>query len=405
MKSKFSESNIFIITIYTGYPYGMAAARRIHLLAKSLNFANVLTSVIHVDTAGNPLSAPKSPSGCYEGVMYEYACKKTKRPSSFISRRFTSVIGVFRTCSMILKGGIYHSLKSIIIYERSAFHALLFHLLARIVSVRVIYDVVEWPDTFQSMSYISTFNYKLYMTFCLRHASALIAISTYIEKQLKLRYKKTNIVRVPILEDFSETPKRNPIFGKIILSISARYVSEIVFALSGIHDVVLNFPQVQFTITGGIKQQDILELCRLNNIGKNTSWVSQSIKCVGYVSESKLMDLYNSSHGALVSLLSDDRSNSRLPTKIAAYSAKAIPIIVGDTSDVHLYFKDKVDSFLYKPGDIKELANSIMCLLQAKDMGLEIGLNGFKTGVNFFSFKAHSQLLASILIPKRQTDE
>jgi len=85
------------------------------------------------------------------------------------------------------------------------------------------------------------------------------------------------------------------------------------------------------------------------------------------------------------------------PTKLGEYLATGKPVIVTKVGDIPIYLKDKVSAFLVEPGNINEIAETIISICNDYDNALKVGNYGRELTKTVFSYKVQGLKLKEYL--------
>lgn len=396
------QSEVLIITIRTGFPNGMAATRRILLIAKALRSANIKAAVIHLDTS--EISEPfknNDVKGCFQGIPFLYASGKVDRGNSFISRQLLSIKGILTAFNLVLQCKYSGNLKAVIFYERNIFYLAPILLLCKIVGITFALDLVEWPTAMEvHQKMIGRISLRMYRILALRFADKITAISHFLfQKASEIHKGDVRVMYLPILGDYAEQSiLRKPVPGKFVISISSTYSEELVLVLKAFSRILSTYPNATLHITGGFSSKDLQAIITSNDLHTQAKLLFDSVKCRGYLNRSNLIELFATSCAGIVSLTDDLRSRSRMPTKIAEYTMHGIPLITGNIGDTKSIFKDGDNAFIYTPNDEISLAETMLRVLSKPKDTETVGRNGKSIAEKLFFFKKYSQPLSSFLL-------
>lgn len=394
-------ADVLIVTLRTGFPHGMAASRRILLIARALREGGLKPAVIHMNTSETSSAIRNTDvEGCFQSIPFRYACGTVTRSRSFLLRRFYTLKGFILTCLLIVRGGISRRLKSVIFYERSIFSLLPIMFLCKILKIVFTIDVVEWPVAMElDQDLIGRISLRLYRTIAIRSADRVTVISRFLlKKARKIRNTPGTVMYLPILGDPVMFPvHRQPVRGRFVISISSGYSRELALILEAFAKVRIRHPEAELHVTGGLGVDD---LHRLLNLDRPVMGGVAGVKCRGYLSRSDLMELFSTSCAAVVALEDDLRSLSRMPTKIADYTFNSTPLVIGDIGDISRTFSDGVNAFMYAPGDSTALAEALFRTLETREETERIGARGRDRALELFSFDNYSGELVDLLAGK-----
>lgn len=391
-----SSAQVVIVTIRTGFPFGMAAVRRILLIARALQAADVSTAVIHMNTTGKDHDFGNSKAfGVHCEVPYLYASGEVKRPSSFLKRRYCTFRGYLKMCLLVLSGAISGRLKALYFYERSFGSLVSLMTITKLFGVRFILDLVESPVAMErNASLYGRINLRLYRRFALKYADRVSVISsTLLDDVKEIRGGTSETLLLPILADeTSQNTLRKPIKGRFVLSLSPGYCEEIILVVDAFTRLSKDYKYAELCITGGLSKHQ-LERIIAKRVPSNAQYSLSHISCLGYIPQENLVDLYCSSSAAIVSLLDDARSSARMPTKIAEYANASLPIITGNIGDTSLYFEDQVSAIFYEPGNVNSLVDAMRLCMDSRLCEI-VGRNGKEVARRSFSYKAYATPLS-----------
>jgi len=397
-----TDPDVLIVTLRTGFPNGMAAAGRIHLIARALALGGARPFVLHMNTSETaPPHRNTEVSGTALGIPFEYAPGRVDRPASFLARRACTVRGFVRTCAVIVSGAASGSLRTVLFYERSIFSLLPLMLLCRGLRIRFALDLVEWPPAMEvGQNGIGRLSLKLYRRIALRAADRVTAISRFLEaRAVEIRGVPDGVLHLPILGDEGEIPVvRTPVPGRFVLSISGGYSRELGLALEAFAIAARELPHAELHITGGIDASRLDSLLGSGAAGGADRGILPRVRCRGYISRGDLRDLYAGCCAGVAVLGDDLRSWSRMPTKIAEYAFVGLPLVTAGIGDVAATFSDGESAFLYVPGDAGSLARAMLRAAGGDDAAERVGAAGRQAALDAFSFRRHSDRLTRFLL-------
>ena len=137
---------IFIIT-FEPFPVGMAATNRILSLAKGLaeNGASVKVICTHPPERSYEGAVNNVAQGTVERVDFEYPCGTTVRGETFLRRRRLTVKGIIRTLQILI--GSKNTGEPVVVmqYLRDPKYVLLYYFMSRLLRMRYVRDVSEYP--------------------------------------------------------------------------------------------------------------------------------------------------------------------------------------------------------------------------------------------------------------------
>lgn len=94
--------------------------------------------------------------------------------------------------------------------------------------------------------------------------------------------------------------------------------------------------------------------------------------------------------------LDDEISRISFPSKLPEYLAMGKPVVASSTSDAHKVITDRVDGYLFTPGDTASFL-SILHILEDERLRKHIGMAARETALSRFRWKSQSAILATRL--------
>ena len=397
------DHDILIITLRTGFPSGMAATRRVLLIARALQEGGANPAVIHMNTSET--SEPfrnHEVCGIYDGIPFEYACGRVDRPRSFLARRVRTFLGFLRTCRLVAEGAASGRLRAVLFYERSIFSLLPILMLCREQGINFALDLVEWPVAMEAnQGALGRLSLRLYRKVALPMADRITAISRFLlDRSREIRRSAETVMYLPVLAAPDGLPaERRPVPGRLVLSISGGYSRELTLVLEAFSLVVESHPEAELHITGGL---DEMNLSRIVGTGAEAATVSpealKRVRCRGYLPRDELLNLFSTGCAAVAALEDDLRSLSRMPTKIAEYTFSGLPLVAGSIGDVTETFVDGLTAFMYSPGDRDSLAGAMLRVLEDPERAEAVGIAGKRLALATFSYGNYSAELKPFLL-------
>lgn len=397
-----TDHDILIITLRTGFPSGMAATRRVLLIARALRAGGANPAVIHMNTSET--SAPfrnEDIQGTCDCIPFQYVCGRVDRPRSFLARRVCTLSGFLRTCRLIVEGATSGRLRAVLFYERSIFSLLPILLLCRELGVNFALDLVEWPVAMEAnQGALGRLSLRLYRRVALPMADRITAISSFLlDRSREIRRRPETVMHLPVLAAPDDLPaERRPVPGRLVLSISGGYSRELTLVLEAFSLVVVSHPEAELHITGGLGERDLAEIVGAGKGAAVSPEALERVRCRGYLPRKELLELFSTGCAAVAALEDDLRSLSRMPTKIAEYTFSGLPLVAGSIGDVTETFVDGETAFMYRPGDRGSLAGAMLRALEDPELAEQVGASGRRLALDTFSYRTYSAELKSFLL-------
>jgi glycosyltransferase involved in cell wall biosynthesis len=122
--------------------------------------------------------------------------------------------------------------------------------------------------------------------------------------------------------------------------------------------------------------------------------VADAVIMTGFVDDDQLAALYGSAGGLLLPLFDDDRSRTRMPTKLGGYLASGTPVITCDVGDLTLLLSHQHNAFIGPPDDEEVFAENMCAVLHDPVTARKIGAAGRRVCEAESHYEVHSTRLA-----------
>ncbi len=382
-----------------GFPYGVGNAPRILNVGKALLKAGVEFSVLHCGPS--PIAANKTASGVYEGIRYEYTTPTMKRPDNALMRFLLYVCCACLLVSRLIALRSERRRTTVYIFIQHGPTGLIAAAACKLLGIPVVQEVNEWwPGTGNAED--SRFTSWLYNGPMFSLATGAIVISSLIEERARAasqRLKRKLIVqRTPILVDINKfhTEKnirdsRNAETPQFVWCGGVDgYVKDIEFLIRALAQVFKTGMNCRLAIVGGASEnvrRRIMQYAKSHGLGG-------AVAIQGFVEEERLDEIYQPAAGLLLPLFDDDRSRTRMPTKLGGYLASGIPVITCAVGDLTELLSHGWNAYIGPPGDEAAFAQNMCSVLRDPATARKIGAAGRRACEAEIHYEAHSARLA-----------
>jgi glycosyltransferase involved in cell wall biosynthesis len=382
-----------------GFPYGAGDPPRIIYVGKALQKAGIGFRVLHCGPSA--IAANKATSGVHDGIRYDYTTFTTRRPTNRILRYLLYAWGMAVLIGRLVALFPERRRTSVYIYIQSGPIGVLAAAVSRILGISVVQEVNEWwPGT--GAPDASRFTDWLYRGPMFSLSTGTLVISTLIEERVRAaahRLKRPLIIqRTPILVDMADFHPMQPAVAQPNENIPqfvwcggvAAYPQDIDFMIRALARVVQSGVRCKLTIVGGAREdarRRVLEYARSCN-------VAESVVLTGFIDDDQLDALYQSSAALLLPLFDDDRSRTRMPTKLGGYLASGTPVITCNVGDLAHLLSHKQNAYIGPPGDERAFAENMCSVLRDRVAAREIGAAGRHLCEAEIHYEVHSARLA-----------
>jgi len=383
--------NVMNIAIYTSgdFPYGGAAENFVRQMALGLYKNNAQVEVIRLrgdsysrknDTPVRRSNYLFNKSFTNEALkFFELLCVIFFVPISLLYRK------IYKKDQIVLLYGIeYAYLVCPFIFWSKIFRIKCYRIITDSYMAKSLVPVWwKWPKYF-----FYAMQYKHFD----RHLNGVIVLSRYLYGLcIKNRVKKEKVMLIPHFIDLNLKNKKIPTndVEDIICFCGTPSIS------NGIIDLVQAFAIVskyrrntKLLIIGKIPGDVFPEIKKLND---------KSIHLTGYLKKDAIEPMMRSSSILVNPRQSGVWADAGFPTKLGEYFATKRPVVATRVGDLAYYFNDKEELVFAEPNNPRSLADAILFLLENKEKGNQIGLNGFNWASNNLDYIKNSQKLIEFL--------
>ena len=383
----------------SGFPFGAGDSPRIINVGKALQKAGIEFRVLHCGPS--PIAANKDTAGVYEGIRFEYTTFTTKRPANRLLRILLYAWGISSLMVRLIALFPERRRSSVYIYIQSGPIGVLAAALCRLLGIPVVQEVNEWwPGT--GTPDASRFTDWLYRGPMFSLSTGTLVISALIEERVRAaarRLKRPLIIqRTPILVDINEFHPHEPALASLDEGIPqfvwcggvAAYPQDIDFMIRALARVIQKGMKCQLTIVGGVREdarRRVTEYARAHG-------VADAVVLTGYIGDDQLDSLYRSAAALLLPLFDDDRSRTRMPTKLGGYLASATPVITCQVGDLTYLLSHERNAYIGPPGDELAFAENMCSVLRDRVTARKIGVAGRLLCETEIHYEVHSGRLA-----------
>jgi glycosyltransferase involved in cell wall biosynthesis len=384
-----------------GFPFGSGATQRIVNVGKALQRAGMEFRVLHCGPS--PIAANKNVTGVYEGIAYEYTTHTTKRPANRILRDLLYMWGISILIARLIALCSQRRRSSVYIFTHSGPIGVIAAALCRILGISVVQEVNEWwpgsghPDE-------SRFTNWLYRGPMFSLSTGTLVISTLIEERVRSTAQRLRcpliIQRTPILTDINKFHPLEPgvayLNGDVPKFVwcgmfgPTGYTDDVAFMIRALAQVLQKGMQCQLTIVGEAPENVRSRVMKC----AQAHGVTHAVMLTGHIDDDELHALYRSAAGVLLPLYDDDRSRTRMPTKLASYLASGTPVITCAVGDLSLFLSHQRSAYIGPPGDERTFAENMCSVLRDPVTARRIGAAGRSVCAAELHYEVHATRLA-----------
>ena len=224
-------------------------------------------------------------------------------------------------------------------------------------------DITEAPNSFIN---------KLLVTKILKRATKITTTSQLLlnstVKFLPSTSKKVSVIPfgVPIPEEIFEFPNDENISAVYLKQLEAVYAPDIL--IKAVALVTKKFPSFKLTMGGdGSLKSDLIKLI-------NELKLEENVSIIGFYDNKKIYDLIRKHHLLIMPSLKEGFG-------VAAVEAFACarPVIASNVGGIPEIVTDGLNGFLVSPGNIQELADTIIKMISDKEQMIKMGRSGYES--------------------------
>jgi|GEM_PF-78686 len=381
-------AKIVILLDSFGFPNGMAATRRVQLIARMLIANNFQVNVLCARALEKqPVVINENAKGVYEGISFEYTTGTTIRPNSFWARRYFDVKGIVIALTRLAVYRAKGQVDCIYYYGnilQNTLNRWIFYLAARMLRIPIITDISESPWTLTQQG-----NWSDRLLSPIKGVNGVILISKFLKdwvtEEAARKQRIIPVLYLPVLVDPNECceVRTNGQESSMSVLFAGSDRNTIEFIIRAMEKVWLEYPQCKLIITGFETNKP--QSFWLKQLSQQTSTQGKMI-LAGYLPRSELVELYHNASALLIPLFDDIGSRARFPTKIAEYLCSGTPIVTCRVGEGEQYLTDGVTAYMSEPDNVERYADKILEAISPQnwDKTREVGKRGQKVAIKFF---------------------
>jgi glycosyltransferase involved in cell wall biosynthesis len=170
----------------------------------------------------------------------------------------------------------------------------------------------------------------------------------------------------------------------------AGYAQDVDFMIRALARVIQKGMKCRLTIVGGASENDFQ---RVKNYARSQG-VAEAVALTGYIDDQQLDALYRSAAGLLLPMFDDDRSRTRMPTKLGGYLASGTPVITCNVGDLAGLLTHEHNAYTGPAGDETAFAENMGSVLRDRATARKIGAAGRRLCEAEIHYEVHSERLA-----------
>ena len=325
-------------------------------------------------------------------------CPAKKRQQQIIG----VISGYFKTIIALIQSNRYNSIDYILFNCENILYVLPIFVLSRLLKIRLVRDINEFPLYFFSASFNTNRTNRLQKM--LEKLSINLFDDLIIMTQTLIRYykplarKNVRIIHLPMTVDLD----------RFIMPIEdLKKQSDIVYCgdLSQSKDGVLTLIQSFALITSEFPKHKLILIGHNRNISYMAKLKAMIIELglfdrvvlTGYINSELIPDKLAKARLLVLARPDNIQARGGFPTKLGEYLATGIPVAVTAVGEIPLYLIDGFNAFFARPDDIVSFANAMRRALCDDALSLKVGNAGRATAMQHFSHSKQGKLLTNFL--------
>ena len=369
---------------FAGFPKGLASVQRTLFTFKGLKNAGANPIIINKISHNQYTNNYKVKR--YKDIIYVNTSFLNSKPDTFIKRNLNKISGYVGELKFLFKKR--KKIDSAILYSSYFLEYLYYFLLSRIFRFKLLIQYVEMFSVIPGRNtFFTKVNDKLIDKYICSFCDAIIAISSYLEIHIKQLAPFKPLIKIPANNDFEkmyafpDLPAGNYLMycGTIYYEEVIEFIIKIFIRLK---EEYIYTGNLLLVISGDQEQNWEKLMCFV----KKTAF-KKDITIKSNITHDELMQQYKAADILIIPLRNTIQDKARFPHKIGEYTASKRPILSTNIGELKSYFKDGESAILVDEYSIDAYYKRLSEVLPQKDLLTEIGLKGYKIGIDNFNYK------------------
>ncbi len=382
----------------SGFPFGNASINKCLavyniLITEGISVLAINNKALHTNDA--PLDIKIK--GMHDNLHYQYTTPSPYIPNSFFKRRYFNFIGRIKEFFLILNLVFNRKVDVMFYYPNGNFFELVYYrIFSKLFNFPLISHYVEYRSVFKyGQNKWTSLNYNLFDKYFMRFVDGIFPISELLINHIKIRGFKGDYLKIPPLFDFN-------MFKGLAKSQNSDnyflYAGSLVYEES-INLILDSFELVEdnsfylYLILNGSSDKMIKLKKRITEHKKK-----DLIKIYSNLEYNYFLKLLFEANALLIPLNDRVQDKARFPQKISEYTATSNPIISTNYGEIKYYFKDNLNALIAEKDSPLELSIKMSFIVNFPNESKEIGLSGYRTGLQHFDSNNYGYLLRNFVL-------
>jgi glycosyltransferase involved in cell wall biosynthesis len=379
-----------------GFPHGHASTMRIRLVGRALLQAGVGFHVLHCGPS--PVPDNTEAAGRHEGISFEYTTGTVRRPRRRGLRLLKYLCGFLRLVRRLNRRRRDPTPFCVYLFVQGDLLAMTVALFCLLRKIPVIQEINEWWPGTPGCSRLTAW---FYAGPFLGWARGVIAITPAIERRLRDRFKGVarapRVLVVPILVDAHDarsaapaTPPDPSFF--LWCGLLDDYLRDVLFLVRAFALCRRRQAGAERLVLAGAHTDATRERVRFEV--RRQQLAETDVVLPGFVPRGDLLRLQASAVALLLPLWEDDRSATRMPTKLGEYLASGRPVVTSRVGEAERILSDRRTALLAPAGQEPAFAACMALAASEPQTARDIGANGRALALREFDYRVHATRLA-----------
>ena len=369
---------------FAGFPKGLASVQRTLFTFKGLKIAGA--NPIIINKISHNYYANNYKVKRYKDIIYVNTSLLNSKPDNFIKRNLNKMSGYVGELKFLFNKR--KKIDSAILYSSYFLEYPYYFLLSRIFRFKLLIQYVEMFSVIPGRNtFFTKVNDKLIDKYICSFCDGIIAISSYLEIHIKQLAPSKPLIKIPANNDFEKMYTFPDLYaGNYLMYCGTIYYEEVIEFIIKIFirlkEENIYTGNLLLVISGDQDQNWERLMCFV----KKTAFI-KDITIKSNITHDKLMQLYKAADILIIPLRNTIQDIARFPHKIGEYTASKRPILSTNIGELKSYFKDGESAILVDEYSIDAYYKRLSEVLPQKDLLTEIGLEGYKIGIDNFNYK------------------
>src|SRR5215469_2481934 len=385
--------SIIILGDLFTFPEGNAATNRVYTYAKGFTENNIKVHIIcFASTHAGDLT------GVVDGISYYYPFVRERKSKFFIVRRFQTLSRYFKTYSLVKKINKEDKTIAISRWTNSLRVHLFTWLLSRASRSKLIIESSEHPlrdyqtGTWNKMK--GKFQFYVESKTC----DGVFCISRYLinfHKDWNVNEKK--LLLLPSTVDPSRFKKNGQ---RPLSDFYVGYFGSLTFDRDSVDLLIKAYAKIShsrtdmFLVLGGFctekQKKQITDLIEELNI-------KPKVRVLDHLTREEVTK-YITNADILVMVRSKNlESEASYPSKLTEFLATGRPVVSVNVGEISDYLSDGINAFIVEPGDVNEMADKLLFIINNYSKAEEIGKQGKALAEGIFNYSYQSKRMIDFI--------